>query len=132
MCIRDRSSSTGSFSIEGNLTDQLRITHVGYAAVTVKADAFSGNSFLLAKTSENLSEVVVTSLGIRREKRALSYAVGSISGDEIDDAREPNLINSLEGKVPGLIISNTAGGPFGSSKAVSYTHLDVYKRQQKS
>ncbi len=119
------SSSTGSFSIEGNLTDQLRITHVGYAAVTVKADAFSGNSFLLAKTSENLSEVVVTSLGIRREKRALSYAVGSISGDEIDDAREPNLINSLEGKVPGLIISNTAGGPFGSSKVLIRGNTDI-------
>ena len=119
------SGSGGAFSIEGSLSDPLRISHVGYTAANVNVTQFTNNSFSLSKASENLTEVVVTSLGIRREKRALSYAVGSISGDEIDDARETNVINSLEGKVPGLIISNTAGGPFGSSKVLIRGNTDI-------
>ena len=68
--------------------------------------------------NQALEEVVVTALGIKKEKRALGYAVSEIKGDELTKARSTNIANSLAGKVAGLNISGTATGPSGSSRIV--------------
>jgi TonB-linked SusC/RagA family outer membrane protein len=57
-----------------------------------------------------LEEVVVTSLGITRTKKALGYSVQDISGAELTTARESNVVNSLQGKLAGVQISNSDGG----------------------
>jgi TonB-dependent SusC/RagA subfamily outer membrane receptor len=57
-------------------------------------------------------------LGIRREDRELGYAFSEVKGEDINKAKETNVINSLAGKVPGLIINSTAGGPSGSSRVI--------------
>ena len=120
------SDNDGSFTIKAALKDELRLSHIGYLPTTVTIQQLSGNVITLSGTSQSLSEVVVTSLGIKREKRALSYSIGEVKGDEIDKApRDPNIINSLAGRVPGLIISNTAGGPFGSSKVLIRGNTDI-------
>lgn len=119
------SGNTGSYSINGSIGDLLHFSHIGYISKIKKIESLTGNVITLTKNSESLTEVVVTSLGIKREKRSLSYAIGEVKGDDIDNAREPNLINSLEGRVPGLIISNTAGGPFGSSKVLIRGNTDI-------
>ncbi|MDL2215445.1 SusC/RagA family TonB-linked outer membrane protein, partial [Dysgonomonas sp. OttesenSCG-928-M03] len=66
--------------------------------------------------SQLLGEVVVTALGIKKEKRALSYAVGDIKGSELLNVPTQNLGSSLYGKVAGMRISTTAGGPMGGTK----------------
>jgi TonB-linked SusC/RagA family outer membrane protein len=72
----------------------------------------------LAEESNALSEVVVTALGIRREKKALTYAVTEVGGENLTKAREINLGNALTGRVAGLNASGTSTGPGGSSRIV--------------
>ena len=65
-----------------------------------------------------LDEVVVTALGIERDKKALSYSVTQVDGESFQEAREINITNSLAGKVAGVNVSNIASGPAGSSRVI--------------
>jgi len=65
-----------------------------------------------------LDEVVVTALGMERDKKALSYSVTEIGGEGFQEARELNVANALAGKVAGVNVSNIASGPAGSSRVV--------------
>jgi TonB-dependent SusC/RagA subfamily outer membrane receptor len=65
-----------------------------------------------------LDEVVVTALGISREKKALGYSVQDVTGDEIAKAKETNIINSLQGRVSGAQITATSGAVGASSRIV--------------
>ena len=68
--------------------------------------------------TQKLDEVVVTALGMKRDKKALGYAMQELKGDELLSSREPNLANSLSGKVSGLQIVRSSNGVGGSSKIV--------------
>ncbi|MGB2290298.1 MAG: carboxypeptidase-like regulatory domain-containing protein, partial [Schleiferiaceae bacterium] len=63
-------------------------------------------------TSQNLDEVVVTALGISREKKSLGYATQEVDGAEVTKVKDANFVNSLSGKVAGVAIksSGTLGG----------------------
>jgi len=65
-----------------------------------------------------LEGVVVTALGISREKKSLGYAVQDVKGDEITKAKESNIVNSLSGKVSGIQITNSSGAVGASSRIV--------------
>ena len=65
-----------------------------------------------------LDEVVVTALGISREKKAIGYSVQDVTGDEIAKAKETNIINSLQGRVSGAQITSTSGAVGASSRIV--------------
>jgi len=65
-----------------------------------------------------LEDVVITALGIQREKKALGYSVQDVSGDEITKVRENNVINSLSGRVAGVQVTNTSGAVGASSRIV--------------
>ncbi|HUX59019.1 MAG TPA: SusC/RagA family TonB-linked outer membrane protein [Bacteroidales bacterium] len=65
-----------------------------------------------------LGEVVVTALGISREKKALGYSIQSVNGDEIAKAKETNIINSLQGRVSGAQITASSGAVGASSRIV--------------
>ncbi len=99
-------SVTGNFSIEAGDRDILVISNVGYLGIEVRtADA---SLISLKADARNLSEVVVTALGIKKEAKRLGYAVQEVKGAELIKAREPNPINSLTGKVAGLTIGSSA------------------------
>ena len=70
---------------------------------------------LLKSDSQNLEEVVVTAMGIKRSEKSLGYAVSNVKGDEITKARESNVLNSLSGKIAGLQIAQSSGTVGGSS-----------------
>ena len=72
----------------------------------------------LDEDSQVLNEVVVTALGIKRERKALGYGVDEVKGEVLTKAKETNVINSLAGRVPGLVVSQTAGGPSGSTRVI--------------
>ncbi|MCG7859149.1 TonB-dependent receptor plug domain-containing protein, partial [Flavihumibacter sediminis] len=66
----------------------------------------------------NLDEVVVTALGIKRQKKSLGYAVQEVKGTVLADARETNMTNALTGKVAGLQVVRSSNGAGGSAKIV--------------
>lgn len=92
------------------------MSYIGYKTLTVKAH--NGMTIVLEEDKKTLDEVVVTALGIKRERKALGYGVGEVKGDELKKAKETNVINSLAGKVAGLVVSQTAGGASGSTRVV--------------
>ena len=60
--------------------------------------------------------MVVTALGIKRERKSLGYAVQELKGETLVAAKEPNLANALTGKIAGLQVIRSSNGPAGSSK----------------
>ncbi len=113
-------ATNGSFSIavpSGNVT--LIITSVGFEAkqMAIKADDKTV-SVELAQDRKQLNEVVVTALGIRREKKALTYATQQIGGEELRRAANTNFVDALSGKAAGLDIKVSNSGAGGSTKAV--------------
>ncbi|MCT4586310.1 MAG: SusC/RagA family TonB-linked outer membrane protein [Carboxylicivirga sp.] len=65
-----------------------------------------------------MDEVVVTALGVSREKKALGYAVSELGGEELTTVKDPNVINSLSGKVAGVNITQSTSGPGGGSRVI--------------
>ena len=65
----------------------------------------------LVEDTQRLDEVVVTALGIKREKKALGYAMQEVKGDALVSARETNIANALSGKVSGVQIIRSSNGP---------------------
>lgn len=106
----------GHFTLDVAPGTELVISYLGYQPKTVKATA--GMKVTLSEDSKNLKEVVVTALGIKRDRKALGYGLSEIKGEELTKAKETNVINSLAGKVAGLVVQNTAGGASGSTRVL--------------
>lgn len=98
--------ANGNFRIDAGAEDLLVISNVGFTEQEIKA----GNAAIisLATDTKNLSEVVVTALGIKKEKKKLGYSIQEVKGEDLVKAREPNPINSLVGKVSGLTVGASA------------------------
>jgi len=113
-------ASDGSFTLTvptGNII--LQFSSVGYGAKEVAVSASQSSvNVTLATQSSDLSEVVVTALGIRREKKMLTYASQQVSGDEIRRAASPNFMEAISGKAAGIDIRVSGSGAGGSTKAV--------------
>ena len=108
----------GDFSLPNvKKGDILQISFVGYQTMEIPFDGQPINVTLKDDT-QTLEEVVVTALGIKREKKALGYAQQELKGDALVASRESNLTNSLSGKVAGLQVVRGSGGPGSSSKIV--------------
>lgn len=106
----------GNFTLKCNTSDELEISYVGYKTLRVKAQ--SNLKIILEENTTELGEVVVTALGIKRERKALGYGLSEVKGEELTKAKETNVVNSLAGKVAGLVVSNTAGGASGSTRVM--------------
>ena len=106
----------GRFQINASGRDVLVFTSVGYITKEEPVGNRTTVSIQLEASSQNLNEVVVTALGIRRETKRLGYATATVNTDQLTTNRTTNLGNSLQGKVAGLNVSPPAGGPGGSSK----------------
>jgi TonB-linked SusC/RagA family outer membrane protein len=107
----------GNFSIEANVGDELEFSYMGYTTQTLKVTG-EPMHVTMSENTEVLSEVVVTAMGIKRDRKALGYEVGEVKGDELTKAKEVNVANSLAGRVAGLVVSETAGGASGSTRVV--------------
>lgn len=108
--------------IDGNFTlknvkkgETLRITSLGMTPVEVVYNG-SNVKVTLKDDSKALDEVVVTALGIKRERKSLGYAIQDVKGDAILNSHENNVANALTGKIAGVQITRSSNGPGGSSK----------------
>jgi TonB-linked SusC/RagA family outer membrane protein len=108
--------TNGKFTLQARTGETLVVSYVGYANLEV---AVTGNDQTIRLSSDNqLDEVTVTALGISREKKSLGYAVQEVKGDNLDKARETNILASLSGKVAGLTVVGNPSG-IGSSARVT-------------
>ena len=105
----------GNFTLEGlKEGDVIEISYVGYATQEIPYTGQATINVTMKEDSEQLEEVVVTALGIKREKKALGYSVSSVKGDELLEAGTPmNAMQALYGKTSGLQLQSTASGPSG-------------------
>ena len=92
----------------------LVITYVGFSTQEVPVNGRSTINITLEASSETLDQVVVTALGVSREKKSLGYAVDEIDGSALNEVIQENVLNSLSGRVTGVSI-NSAGGSATSS-----------------
>ena len=106
----------GDFSLSNvKEGDIIVISFVGYATQEIK---WTGKPLdvLLKDDTQLLGEVVVTALGLKREEKALGYAVTEVRGDELKAANTISPVTALQGKVAGVEISSSDGGIFGAAK----------------
>ncbi|MEP6513982.1 MAG: carboxypeptidase-like regulatory domain-containing protein, partial [Parafilimonas sp.] len=102
-------SANGLFSLSVNTGSTLVFSSVGYSSKEFPVGTLNEVNVTLGTTSQELTEVVVTSFGIKREKKALGYAVSTVNKEQLEQRSEGDLARVLEGKVPGLNIINSSG-----------------------
>lgn len=109
----------GKFELQVPSACELTVSCLGYIDQKFKAENSNRTvSIVLATDSKVLDEVVVAALGVKRETKALGYAVTEVKGDDINTTKPINPIGALSGKVPGVDISSTTAGPSGSTRVV--------------
>jgi TonB-dependent SusC/RagA subfamily outer membrane receptor len=91
---------------------------IGLATEEVEIGNQSTINMVMSADIQQLTEVVVTALGVSREKKALGYAVSEVEGSDLSEARETNIVNSLNGKVAGVQIYGSNGNMGGSSRVI--------------
>lgn len=106
--------ASGKFAITVPETATLIIKYLGYFPKEIIVASGSVFNIQLVADEKALSEVVVTALGVKKEKRALGYASTTIKTSTLDDIGSPlNTMSALYGQAPGLRLSATALGPAG-------------------
>ncbi len=98
----------GNFEIKAPSEESILVfSYVGYTPQEIGVGGQTEINVSLVIEASALDEVVVTALGIKKETKALGYAVQEVAGSSLEKAKEPNIINSLTGRVAGLNISNS-------------------------
>src|SRR5207237_870642 len=94
------------------------ISSMGYADKEIPVGNQTDITITLSASTASLNEVVVTALGVRREKRNLTYSTQQLSGEELTKTREPNIVNAMDGKIAGVQITSSSGTAGASSRIV--------------
>ncbi|MCD6596779.1 MAG: carboxypeptidase-like regulatory domain-containing protein [Bacteroidales bacterium] len=96
----------------------LEVKFVGMKTFQIAWSGQSNINVSLETDVLGLEEVIVTGLGISRQKKALGYAVQDVDGEELEKAREQNVVNSLQGKMAGVQITGSSGNVSSSSRII--------------
>ena len=109
----------GQYTITAkNGSDTLVVSFLGYMTQEIPINNRTTINVSLKVKAAMIKDVVVTALGIKREKKSLGYSVQEVKGEELQNNKEVSVINTLSGKVAGLQVSSTTGGAAGSSRIV--------------
>ncbi|WP_243416377.1 SusC/RagA family TonB-linked outer membrane protein [Flavobacterium sp. HTF] len=102
---------------EGKVT--LNVSSIGFDSKSVVLQENENRvSVTLLENAQELKDVVVTSFGVKKQRKSLGYAVGELKGDDLTKNKEINLGNALQGKIAGVNVSAPVTGPSGSSRVV--------------
>ncbi len=104
----------GKYSLSVPQTATLVFSYVGYTSIEKAVSGQTTIDVELSESAEALNEVVVTSLGITREKKSLGYSVTELQSDDLNTVKDNNVANSLVGKVAGVNITQSGGIGSGS------------------
>lgn len=110
--------ANGKFSISAQTGATLTFSYIAYLPQDIVVGAGSVINVTLSENNQQLSEVVVTALGISRETRGLGYSVANVKGSELTKARETNVVQALAGKIAGVNVTQASGTVGGGSKIV--------------
>lgn len=105
----------GNYQLKVGPNAILEFTYTGYVSQKFTV----GVQTMINVTLEegvSLSEMVVTALGISREKKSLTYAAQTIQGGQLTQVRDANFVNTLQGKVAGLVVTNASSGVGGATR----------------
>ncbi|MFA6088195.1 SusC/RagA family TonB-linked outer membrane protein [Mucilaginibacter sp.] len=106
----------GNYTLRVPNKGTLVVSYIGYLTQEVEINDLTTINITLKTDVKSISEVVVTALGIKKEKKALGYSVSELKGAEFTEARSVNIANSLSGKVAGLNLTAPATGANGSTR----------------
>ena len=109
----------GDFTLSVSGSESVLVfSYIGYKEVTVRVGSETSLSISMSEDTQQIDEVVVTALGIKREKKMLGYAVQDIKGEKLNATGDPLVTSMLSGKVAGLQM-NTAGTGLGGSTKIT-------------
>jgi TonB-linked SusC/RagA family outer membrane protein len=111
-------NAEGRFTLSVPAKGVLVISSVGFTSQEITISASSDLNIKMLREDQSLNTVVITALGIKKEKKALTYSVTEVGGESMTKAREINLGNALGGRVAGVNATSSATGPAGSSRVV--------------
>lgn len=106
----------GNYIIEASSGDILVFSFMGMKTLSVTVADSSTINVVLEDDAQSLDEVIITALGIKKEKKALTYAAQDIKSDELTRVKDANPINSISGKIAGITVNRSASGTGGSVK----------------
>ena len=105
----------GNYQLKVGPNGILEFTYTGYVSQKFTV----GNQTIINVTLAEgvaLSEIIVTALGISRERKSLSYAAQTIQGGQLTQVRDANFVNTLQGKVAGLVVTSASSGVGGATR----------------
>ncbi|MBC6999181.1 SusC/RagA family TonB-linked outer membrane protein [Cytophaga sp. FL35] len=108
----------GNYTIEASEGDILVFSYLGMKSKNVTVGANSSIDISMEEDASQLDEVVVTALGITKQKKSLSYATQDVSTEELTQARSTNVLDGLSGKVAGISITRGSSGVGSSSRVL--------------
>lgn len=112
------SDADGNYEIVTSQGATLVFSFIGYTAKEVVVGNQTTINVVLVPESTALEDVVVTAFGVEKEKKALGYAMTAVGGEEVSDIKAQNPINSLAGKVAGMVVSPGTFGPGSSTRVI--------------
>jgi TonB-dependent SusC/RagA subfamily outer membrane receptor len=108
----------GKYTIKTSVGDVLSFSFLGMKTKTVTVTESNTMNVVLEDDADQLDEIVVTALGIKKSRKSLTYAAQDIDADELNRVKQTNPVSSLSGKVSGVSITRSASGAGGSVKVV--------------
>ncbi|MCC9136760.1 SusC/RagA family TonB-linked outer membrane protein [Pontibacter silvestris] len=106
---------SGQYTIQASEGSTLVFRFIGYTTKEMPVGSSSTINVALQEDARSLEEVVVTAFGIEQEKRALGYSVQELQSRDITETQQPNIVNTMQGKVAGVQITNSGGAPGASA-----------------
>ncbi|HKH61961.1 MAG TPA: TonB-dependent receptor plug domain-containing protein, partial [Flavitalea sp.] len=106
-----------SLTVPANV-QRVTVSSVGFASQELSIAGKNEINLSLVASASELSEVIVTALGVERNKKSLPFSTTTLAGDNFTQAREISTANALAGRVAGVNVTKIASGPGGSSRVV--------------
>ena len=112
------SDMDGKYTLTVASNATIIVSYLGLESQEIAVNGRTTIDVTLSESSTRLGEVVVTALGIKRETKALGYAMTEVKSDALTAGRESNVMAALSGKVAGIDVSGTSAGPSGSTRVL--------------
>ena len=109
----------GAFILNASTADpEVQVSYTGYSPIELKLNAAEEAEILLVRDAVMLDDIVVTGLGVKRQKRELGYSTDNVSGDDIVLSNAPNVVNALSGRSAGVQVVSPNGVDGGTTRIV--------------
>ncbi len=108
----------GTYEIKGTPEDTLVFSYISFQTIEMPIGTMTTIDVSMLSSSVLMDEVVVTALGMKREKKSLGYSVQEVDGETIGKTKELDVVNALSGKIAGVNITQGGGGLGGGGARV--------------